>query len=165
MTSVFVQPFNKYIFNLPTSTQLLFSASGRECGKALTLPLKLVMETCSWGQRMDWAWQPISSRKAFSCGAKAGCTTACDPACLSDGGKALGWWSIWVPLVSVKTPQWYPTLNIQQTTLKPSACHGEGMKNSDLRLEMFFGQKTGLLMPPVVSITPRSTMLYKTKSR
>lgn len=25
---------------------------------------------------------------------------------------------------------------------------------------MFFWQQTGLLMPPVVSITPRSTMLY-----
>lgn len=108
---------NKYIFNLPTSIQLLFSLGGRECGKALTLPLKLVMETCSWGQRMDWAWQPISSRKPFSCGAKA---AGCDPVRLSDGGKALGWWSTWLPLMSVKTPTMLSNFkHSQRTTLKP----------------------------------------------
>lgn len=66
---------------------VVLSLRGRECGKALTLPLKLVMETCSWGQRMDWAWQPISSRKPFSGGAKA---ARCDPMRLSAGGKADG---------------------------------------------------------------------------
>lgn len=124
---------------------VVLSLRGRECGKALTLPLKLVMETCSWGQRMDWAWQPITSRKSFSGGAKA---ARCDPMRLSAGGKAPGWWSKRLPLASVKTPPCRPTLSIQETTLKPGLCHYEGMKNRDLRLRLFLGQLTGLLMPP-----------------
>lgn len=43
------------------------------------------MEKRSWGQWMDWAWQPISSRKPFSGCAKA---ARCDPIRLSAGGKA-----------------------------------------------------------------------------
>lgn len=96
-------------------------------------------------QRMDWAWQPISSRKPFSGGAKA---ARCDPMRLSAGGKALGWWSKRLPLASVKTPPCYPALNIQWTTLRSGSCHYEGMKNRYLRLRLFLGQLPGLLMPP-----------------
>lgn len=42
------------VFNQPTSSHGYCSLSlcSRECGKALTLPLKLVMETCFWGS--EW---------------------------------------------------------------------------------------------------------------
>lgn len=73
----------------------------------LWLPLKLVMETCSGGQRADWAWQPISCRKPSSGGAEA---AGCDSVHLSDGGKAPGWWSKWTPPVSVKIPKHWSTL-------------------------------------------------------
>lgn len=112
MTRGFPRPLNGYVLNLPTSTQLLFWLSGRECGKALTRPLKLVMETCSGGQRADWAWQPISCRKPSSGGAKA---AGCDSVHLSDGGEAPRWWSKWSPPVSVKIPKHWSTL-VRSTT-------------------------------------------------
>lgn len=131
----------------------VLSLRGRECGKALTLLLKLVMETCSWGQWMDWAWQPISSRKPFSGGAKA---ARCDPMRLSAGVKALADgpnhqncpWCLLRPR---------PTLSIQKTMLKPGLCQYEGMKNRDLSLKLFLGQL------PVVSISCPRTMLHRTK--
>lgn len=87
MTQGLPRPVKEFVLNLPSSTQLLFCLSGRECGKALTRALTLVMETCSAGQRADWAWQPISCRKPSSGGTRA---SGCDSVHLSDGRKAPG---------------------------------------------------------------------------
>lgn len=146
MTWGLIRPFNKYIFNLPTSTHDCCSLSlwGRECGKALTLPLKLVMETCSWGQRMDWAWQPISSRKPFSGGAEA---ARCDPMRLSAGGKALADGPNGRPRRLLRPHHAIQPKAFSRQRRGWRSCRYEGMKNRDLRLRLFFGQRAGLLMP------------------
>lgn len=138
---------NKCIFNLPTSIQVLRPLGGRECGKALTLPLKLVMET--WLQRAANGLSLTANQ--------------------SEETRFLPWWpgGAWAmvgrpaangahgcPWRSVKTPP------CRRSALKRSADKTQerrdaGLRSWDSRSAMFFRQQTGLKESlPVSSAVP-----------